>query len=53
MLLPVIFLLADVIANMVEDVKTTKADVNAYCKLLLTDVIAMHLWQMLSPPNAV
>ena len=34
------------------DVKTTEAVVIAYYILLMADVIAMHLWQMLSPLNA-
>ena len=36
----------------VSDVKTTEAVVIAYCIPLLADVIAMHLWQMVLPPNA-
>ena len=32
--------------------KTTEAVVIAYYILLLADVIAMYLWQMLSPFNA-
>ena len=50
MLLPVIF--PSYWQYIVVDIKTAEAVVIAYCILLLADVIAMHLWQMLSPPNA-